>query len=378
MDMLTENAASDECAAPGSGQRCGVPGGRRPGALRSLLETTVCATVADEILAGARARGHDAWSIKARCGIAQRPHSRARITLQKCASLMRTVQLVTRDSLLGFGRHPMPDGMFGAICSALVPCPDLRSAVNLLARLCGVYLGGPPFRCDGRRVWFVPRSSLQGNSPLFAFGLLYLCHQVLCWLAGSRLSPPGFGLAFAPHPAREVLADLLGRAPVFGTTASFIDLTEYDLQSGVAGPHAAAPAVGLTTLTRFLGRAFERRLEQRVRSAIGDDLQSGLPPFHAVAGRLALSPQALAGELEQIGLTFDEVGDRLRRDIALALLETSDCSPGRIAARTGFRDADSFARAFHQWMGMSPDSYRRLGLHCGRWPRVSSGATPGT
>ncbi|HXV40891.1 MAG TPA: AraC family transcriptional regulator ligand-binding domain-containing protein [Steroidobacteraceae bacterium] len=376
--MFTEYPRSDDGAASSPRERCLAPASRKPGALRSLLETTVCASVADEILAGARARGHDPWIIKARCGIVQRPHPRARITLQKCASLMRTVQLVTRDSLLGFGRHPMPAGMFGAICDALVQSPDLRSAVNLLARLYGVYLGSPPFRCDGRRVRFEPHSSLQGNSPLFAFGMLYACHQLLCWLAGRQLPTPGIGLAFAPHPAREIFADLLGRAPAFQARASFLDFTEYDLQSGVTGPQRAPTSIGLTTLMRFLGRAFERRLEQRIRSAIGDDLQSGLPTLQSVAGRLAMSPQTLAGELEQIGLGFDEVRDRLRRDIALALLETSDCSPGRIAARTGFRDADSFARAFHQWMGMPPDAYRRFGLHCGRWPRVSSSGTPVT
>jgi AraC-like DNA-binding protein len=347
---------------------------------RGLIETTVPASIVDEIVGGARIRGHDAFSIRARCGIAPVLHRGARITLTKCVSLVRTTQLATRDTLLGFGRHAMPGGMFSAIAHASAQCRDLQGGIDVLDRLYGVYLGGSPFRRVGGRVMLQTHSALQAKSPLFALCLLFSCYRILCWLAGRRLVLYEMGLASEPHPLRLVFSDLFGCALGFGAPHSYFALAEYDLQSAVVRGAVGAPGIADSTLTGFMRRALERRLEQRIRSVIGDDLSRGLPPFEAVAQRLAMAPRELSRRLGLIGATYEEIGQRLRRDIALALIDGAACSFDEIAERAGFARTATFEREFRDWTGLTPVQYGRYALHPGparvSGPRVSASGMP--
>jgi AraC-like DNA-binding protein len=332
---------------------------RTPASIRRLVETTVPASVADEILAGARARGLDDWSIRLRCGMTLERGAHARTTLTQCVRLVRAAQVATRDGLLGFGRHPMPAGMFGATCQALLQCRDLRGAIDVLAQLYGAFAGGAPFHRDAGRVRLVPRSGLQARSPLYALALLYSCYRVLCWLAGRRLVVQEIALTGEPHPLGEIFADMFGCALTFRGPASHFAVAEYDLHSEVVRSAAGVQGIADTTLMAFLNRALERRLEQRIRSVVGDDLSRGAPSCEVVAQRLGMTPRVLAHRLDRIGLDYGRILQRLRCDIALALLDVPDRGIEVIALRAGFGHAAGLEREFRGQLGAPPATFRR-------------------
>jgi AraC-like DNA-binding protein len=327
---------------------------------RLLLETTVPASVVDELVAGARARGHDTGALELACGIGADRHPKARITLARYLELVKATQLLTQDEILGFSERPMPIGTYLAICHALVQCPTLEAALDLLGRFYGVFVGCPPYRHEGPSVTLCPHSDLQAGSPIFAQSVLLSCYKTLCWLADRRLALAEVGFTGDPHPARDVLGDLFACSPVFGRPVSYLSFEEDVFRAAVVRRGADAGTYGREALVWLLSRAFERRLEQRIRRLIGADLSRGLPPFGVVARRLSMAPQTLSRKLGRSGLTYGQIKDRLRRDAALALLDKTDGSLDEIARAVGFTELSSFSRAFRRWMGMSPGDDRRL------------------
>ncbi|MGM0450699.1 MAG: helix-turn-helix domain-containing protein [Pseudomonadota bacterium] len=53
--------------------------------------------------------------------------------------------------------------------------------------------------------------------------------------------------------------------------------------------------------------------------------------------------------------------NQLRRDLAIDLLSRTRHSVEEIGYRVGFADPSNFIRAFRQWTGVTPYSYRKRG-----------------
>jgi AraC-like DNA-binding protein len=78
-----------------------------------------------------------------------------------------------------------------------------------------------------------------------------------------------------------------------------------------------------------------------------------------VAKRLGLSERTFARRLAAEGLSFGEILDDLRRDLAVLHLQRSDLQLAQIAWRLGFHQPSSFSHACRRWFGRSPLEYRR-------------------
>jgi AraC-like DNA-binding protein len=57
-------------------------------------------------------------------------------------------------------------------------------------------------------------------------------------------------------------------------------------------------------------------------------------------------------------MTFRELLDSTRHELALNLLKDQELPIGEIAIKLNFSDSSSFGRAFHRWTGQSPVQYR--------------------
>jgi AraC-like DNA-binding protein len=324
-----------------------------------LSETTVPASVVDELLAGAAARGLDTSALEASCGIGHRSHPRARLTLAKYLELVKATQLATQDEMLGYGVRAMPIGTYGAICEALTHCPVLGQAFDVLNAFYGIFAGRRPYARHGRRVALCPASALQRSSPVYAQSLLLSCYKTLCWLGDARLPVSEVGFAFAAHPARDLLGLLFDGRAVFAAAESYLTFGDDVFGLAVVRRSAEAEAFARGALAWLLTWAIRRRLDQHVRKLIVPRLATGVPSFSEVARHLAMAPPTLSRKLAAQGLSYRQIKDDLRRDTALALLEKTDRSLESIARSVGFVDLSSFSRAFRRWMGVSPGEHRR-------------------
>ena len=77
-----------------------------------------------------------------------------------------------------------------------------------------------------------------------------------------------------------------------------------------------------------------------------------------VAHRLGLSERTFARRLAAEGLSFGEILDQIRRDLAVQYLE-ENLRASQIAWRLGFQQQSAFSHACHRWTGKSPSEFRR-------------------
>ncbi|MBO9537239.1 AraC family transcriptional regulator [Herbaspirillum sp.] len=107
-------------------------------------------------------------------------------------------------------------------------------------------------------------------------------------------------------------------------------------------------------------------MRERVRSALLDMLPSGQSTIEDISSRLAVSKRSLQRHLSDESISYQDVLNETRQELASYYLTRSAISPGEISFLIGFRDTNSFLRAFKTWTGVTPGEYRSSQRSAGR------------
>ena len=114
-------------------------------------------------------------------------------------------------------------------------------------------------------------------------------------------------------------------------------------------------------------------LHQALRQAIFASSEIRLADLAAAVG---VEPRTLQRRLRQQGLTFRQVADEARVDVAKRLLEAADLALGQIAFRLGYSQTSAFHRAFRRIAGTTPGDFRRNAIRVGAAGRAPSAPDP--
>ncbi|HEY0973236.1 MAG TPA: AraC family transcriptional regulator ligand-binding domain-containing protein [Solimonas sp.] len=98
-------------------------------------------------------------------------------------------------------------------------------------------------------------------------------------------------------------------------------------------------------------------LVKRVRAVLQRD-DAGYPDLEAVAERLHVTSRTLNRRLGALGTSYRQLLDQARHADSRSLLEDPALSVSDIALRLGYSSAANFSRAFQNWTGASPGSFR--------------------
>lgn len=100
------------------------------------------------------------------------------------------------------------------------------------------------------------------------------------------------------------------------------------------------------------------RLDDAVRAAIAACLENGGLSLESVATMMSTHPRTLQRRLARVDLTYQQLVDEVRLDLARGLLDSSGGPVAEIAVQLGYADPAHFSRAFSRWTGRSPRDYR--------------------
>jgi AraC-like DNA-binding protein len=96
----------------------------------------------------------------------------------------------------------------------------------------------------------------------------------------------------------------------------------------------------------------------KVENTIAPLLPHGQAQAKIVAQKMNLSERTFARRLAAEGLSFSDILDQIRRDLAVAWLE-QQVRASDIAWRLGFQQPSAFSHACRRWTGKSPSEFRR-------------------
>jgi AraC-like DNA-binding protein len=108
----------------------------------------------------------------------------------------------------------------------------------------------------------------------------------------------------------------------------------------------------------------ERTLRGQVKGILKKLLAGQRPRLRDVATELRLSTRTLQRRLTAERITFQNLVEEARRELAQHYLLHSSLELNETAYLLGYEDSNSFFRAFQQWEGTSPGEWRSVhGLH---------------
>ena len=124
-------------------------------------------------------------------------------------------------------------------------------------------------------------------------------------------------------------------------------------------------------LVTVIGTQLEADLQERnagenvgeqVKLTLKRSLAGKRPTLRSIAHELGMSVRTLQRRLTGAGLTFQQLVENTRRELAHHYLKQNAVELTEAAFLLGFEDANSFFRAFHLWEGTSPGEWRTR--HC--------------
>jgi AraC-like DNA-binding protein len=186
--------------------------------------------------------------------------------------------------------------------------------------------------------------------------IIRLCRQ----LTNRRLIPSRVRVV---HHRRETPAEfrsLLGCEIEFGSAVD-----EVVFPGAVASmPIGSADSHLNELLMKYCEEAISHRPQARtsLRSSVETAMAPLLPHGKAnaveVARRIGMSHRTLARKLSSEGLTFSQIAEELKGDLAGHYLRDGDLPISQIAWLLGYREVSAFTHAFKRWTGMTPRQAR--------------------
>jgi len=99
-------------------------------------------------------------------------------------------------------------------------------------------------------------------------------------------------------------------------------------------------------------------LRHQVERIIAKLLCRGEAETEEVAHELGMSVRTLARRLGQPGVSFGQILDELRHDLALRYLRDPNLSLSQIAFLLGYSELSAFSHAFRRWTRTTPGEWR--------------------
>jgi len=103
---------------------------------------------------------------------------------------------------------------------------------------------------------------------------------------------------------------------------------------------------------------------EQVKRTLKRSLAGRRPSLPPIAQELGMSGRTLQRRLTSANLTFQQLVEETRRDLARQYLKQSTAELNEVAFLLGYADCNSFFRAFQRWEGTSPGEWRIR--HCRR------------
>ncbi len=147
--------------------------------------------------------------------------------------------------------------------------------------------------------------------------------------------------------------------PHFNESCNAIVFRLSDMQQPVIGYNKELNRVFAQLLQeQILKSQSKKGFAEEVRKTILQHFLLTMPQLNEVAEQMNMSPRTLQRKLQEEGYTFQKVAESVRRELSLGLLRDQRLTVAEVAYKLGYTEPSAFQRAFRQWTGQTPKSFR--------------------
>ncbi|MZR62991.1 AraC family transcriptional regulator [Alcanivorax sp. DP30] len=320
---------------------------------------------------GAERLGLPAAEILARSGLdpsaALQPM--ARVPTGQLEAFLQELVLASQDELLGMhiGQQMMP-AIFNTLTSLAFSATSLREALLFTTKyqaLVGGNSGGFHVeQLDNGNM--VLTASMVTQQPVLRrhlmTNLILLGTAMVRFITGQpNLAPLTIKLEHQAVSEEERCAfETLAQCPVqFGASSNQVELDSATLSLPINVFNDQRLVQAEAAAQEQLAAVQQQEdLIGQIRWLARDLMLSGLPRRKTVADRLNIGLRTLDRRMAEHGLSWQELLDETREQLACDYLKVTSMTVAEISQRLGFSNTRSFQRRFQQWVGMTPSQYR--------------------
>ena len=319
-----------------------------------------------EMLEGARHHQFNCNDILYSVGIDTQTLATAedRLSLTKCAQLLRQLWLKMEDECAGALSRPAPNGTFAVMTYAALSADTLREALQRAIQSLRLIIGdelllslqeqGPEAKLSVSY-----KNPHQLSNSFFILSWFVILLRFSSWLTNRPVLLEQVIFEFPPPQyAREM-------------TLMFPCIIYFDKEENCAFFNRNILDAKLvrdnSDLRKFLKQAPENLLTQfRGDSSLAGQIalllqqtEQGWPTFDKIAQQLNSTTYTLRRRLKKEGTSFQQLKDSAHKNIAQHHLLHTDMPIAEIAGQVGYSEAAAFNHAFRNWTGMTPGKYRK-------------------
>jgi len=318
--------------------------------------------------ARAKAAGVDTEPLLKKAGITRRQveDPGARLNVRDQIIFLNLVADALKDDLLGFHLAESCElREIGLLYYVAASSETLNQALQQAARCSSIVNEGVCLKYRNGHVGFtfhyvgVSRHLDRHQMEFFATSMVRICRQ----LTRQHVTPMRAELTHPRDTISPELAEFFGDNVRFGAAVDEVVF---------APPVGHLPVVSADPyLNRLLLSYCEEALARRpanlgafrsvVENAVVPLLPHGKAQAAEIARELGVSQRTLARRLTLEGVTFSEVLESLKSDLAERYLADESLSISQIAWLLGYQEVSAFTHAFKRWTGKTPREARSRG-----------------
>lgn len=287
-----------------------------------------------------------------------------RLTVRSQISFLNLIARALDDDFLGFHlAQPSDLREIGLLFYVMASSEKLQEALQKAVRYCSIVN-------DGISVRYIEGAIISLTLSYVGVDRYQDRHQIEFWmtlivrivrqLTGHHLTPTSVRLIHRGKPAHDELNEFFGCDVEFGARADEIAFSASVKHMRVVDADPYLNRLLISYCEEALSRQPRNRgsLRSSIENAIVPLLPHGKAKIAEIAHNLGVSQRTLARQLSSKGLTFSEVLETLRSNLANHYLLDDDLSISQIAWLLGYQEVSAFSHAFKRWTGHTPRDAR--------------------
>ena len=326
---------------------------------------TISNALIREALSVAASRGLNIVNIANKAGISAEllTSTKARVPVNQSAQLWVELAKSMNDEFLGMDTHPMRRGSYKVLAKLAFGADTLEQAIQVILKFLALILDDIHGELvqEGSKAFLILHDRDQPKRMFTYSTFLMLVHSLMCWLSDQRIS--FHRMSFRCHQPVEI-QDYRVRFCEnieFNAEQNKIEFDAHYLKHKIKKDKQAlneflkhAP---YNLIVRFKN---ENSLSLQIRRQLILQPPSEWAELKDIAQQMNMSTATIQRRLKQEGVSYQQLKNDIRCDIAIERLSKTNDSIQSISDDLNFHDPSAFHRAFKKWSGVSPGSYRKI------------------